>query len=116
MTESIGGKLVQVLSGIIDIGLDQDGQQALPYAVYSLDVAPYYVKGSIYKYSGTMYIYIYANRASDARELQEQVVAAIALQMQDAQYRSRLLSASSGDDNGKYVQTLEFSITQVKHE
>lgn len=116
MTETIGGKLVQVLTGIIDIGEDQDGKTALPYAVYSLDVAPAYVKGRIYKISGTLNIYIYADTASEARSIQDQVVTAIADQMQNDQYRSRLVSASSNDDNGKYVQTLEYSISQIKND
>ena len=116
MIETIGDKLVEILADTIAIAQDQDGQDRYPYAVYSLDVALAYVKGAVYKYSGMMYIYIYADTASEALTLRNAVEGIIAESMQDGQYRSRLTSATSNDDNGKYVQTLEYSIAQFNIE
>ena len=112
MIETIGDRLADVLSEFIAIARDQDGTERMPYAVYSLDIAPGYVKGGIYKYSGTMYIYVYAANADAADTLMDQVISAIGTSMQDDVYRSRLMSASSNDDNGRFVRTLEYSISQ----
>ena len=113
MTETISTRLYTALAGIIAIAQDQDGTETLPYAVYTLDVSPAYVKGKVYKLSGVLNIRIYAASAFAALTLRDSVEAAIASSMQNAEYRTRVTSATSYDDNGKHMQSLEYSVAQL---
>ncbi len=113
MTETISTALIAALEGTIAIAQDQDGTEDMPYAVYTLDVSPSYVKGKVYKISGVLTVRIYAASASQALTLSDAVEAAIELSMQNAEYRTRVTSATSYDDNGKYQRILEYSVAQV---
>ena len=113
MTEQISTKLMSVLDGIIDIAQDQHGTPDLPYAVYQLDVAPSYVKGKIYKLSGTLTIRIYTSSDAQGKGFVQSVQTAIDASMQNNEFRTRMTSATSYDDNGKYLQTLEYSVAQL---
>ena len=113
MTENIANTLVAALEGIIDIAQDQDGTGRLPYAVYPLDVSPSYVKGKVYKISGTLSIRIYTASSAQGVSFREAIETAIAGSMQNNEYRTRMTSATSYDDNGKYLQTLEYSVAQL---
>lgn len=113
MNESIGNKLAQVLSGICPVFENEAGTQHLPYAVYTLDTEPTYVKGGTSKIAGTLMLYIYARTAASALAIRQSVESAIATDMQGGQYRSKLRSATSDNDDESYMQTLEYFIAQI---
>lgn len=113
MTEKIATTLIETLDGIIAVGQDQEGTNSLPYAVYTMDVSPSYIKGRAYKISGSLIIRIYTASPAEGQYLREKVEEALERSMQNNEFRTRLTSVSSNDDNGKYLQTLEYSVAQL---
>lgn len=113
MNESISKKVAGLLENYCPVYKNEAGTQRLPYAVYTLDIEPTYVKGGITKLAGTLMIYIYAGTAKKALDIKDSVVSAIATNMQGGDYRSKLRSAASDNNDGTYMQTLEYYIAQI---
>lgn len=114
MENKIGIKLVETLSGIIDIGLDTEAADQRPYAVYSVRVGEDRTKGGVYRLNGTMDVTIYADTYAQVEQLAVSIKAAVASDMLNPEFRHSLDNEFSDSRGGVWEYHLEYNVSQYK--
>ena len=112
MTETISQAIAPLLDAIVPSFENEAGTQRMPYAVFTLETEPTYIKGGTSKIAGTLMVYVYASSGEHAAEIADSVKSTIAANL-GGKYRSKLRSATSDNDDGSYMQTLEYYIAQI---
>lgn len=112
MTESIGVKLVQVVSPVMPVSLSEAETDNKPYCVYELTVTPYQTKDGIYKYAGDVTIRLVGNTLDEINTKADQIVTAIAQGMNSSQYSASLQTRTKNCQENIWTIELVFIINQ----
>lgn len=86
ITESIGAKIVSLLSGVVSIALAEEQTEEYPYAVYEQTVQPILDKSAPVAYESDTTIYVYSKDFDEADALLQSIKSALAEGMDGEQF------------------------------
>ena len=112
MTNKIDDKIVSTLKDVIDIMRTEADADAYPYSVYELDVEDNWTKTGVTKISGSMVIYVYATDYSTVAKKVSKIKDSIGLDMQSAEYRTKLRRENVSCESNIWVGYLEYYVAQ----
>ncbi|WP_322290569.1 hypothetical protein [Paratractidigestivibacter sp.] len=112
MKESIGEKIVELVSPLVKFYLSEAETESYPYAVYDMDVTPYYTKDGVYRYSADATVRLFGKDFDELDGLWTKIEDA--LMMMDQGYTSTYTGYSKTCTEGVWQIEMNFNILQFK--
>lgn len=112
MKESIGEKIVELVSPLVKLYLSEAETENYPYAVYEMDVTPYYTKDGIYRYEGDVTVRLFGKDFDEIDALTTTIEDA--LMTMDQNYTSSYTGYDKTCTEGVWQIEMKFSIKQYK--
>lgn len=114
MKETIGIRLNELISKYVDIYLAEAETEEYPYAVYSSDITPVYVKDGIHHYQADVVITVYAKDLDIINPIVEKILDAVAADMSGGKFSARLTRDHSDCMDGVWSRELNYTINQYQ--
>lgn len=109
--KSIGEKLVELISPIIDVSYLQAEVSQFPYCAYDIEsLTPVRDKRGIRAYTASVSIYVVAEKESQADTLKDQILDIL---KSDNSWGFILQNTTAATDQGHWSYRLEYLITQI---
>lgn len=111
MNSSIGEKLTQLISPIIDVSYMQAEVEKFPYCAYDIETeAPLRDKHSIYGCRAEVSVYVVAKKESQAAQLMAQIKKAL---KREKGWDFNLEATSAETDGEHWAYRIEYTIKQL---
>ena len=108
---SIGEKLVELLSPIVDLSYIQAEVSKFPYCAYDMEsLAPVKDKQGIRAFNASVSIYVVTKTESQADEMKNKIIGAL---KREKYWDFSLQNITAATDQGHWSYRLEYSITQI---
>lgn len=114
MKETIGIRLNELISKYVDIYLAEAETEEYPYAVYTSDITPVYVKDGIHHYQADVVITVYAKDLDIINPIVDKILDAVAADMSGGKFSARLTRDHSDCMDGVWSRELNYTINQYK--
>lgn len=114
MKETIGIRLNELISKYVDIYLAEAETEEYPYAVYTSDITPVYVKDGIHHYQTDVVITVYAKDLDVINPIVDKILDAVAADMSGGKFSARLTRDHSDCMDGVWSRELNYTINQYK--
>lgn len=112
MKDTLREKLSSVLEGVVDIYSSEAEENSYPYAVYEMTTAPIYDKDGISHFEGDATIMLVGDSFDDLDDARADVENAIATQMRDSSFSSRLRTIDKDCVEGIWTIELTYTLKQ----
>lgn len=114
MKETIGIRLNELISKYVDIYLAEAETEEYPYAVYTSDITPVYVKDGIHHYQADVVITVYAKDLDIINPIVDNILDAVAADMSGGKFSARLTRDHSDCMDGVWSRELNYTINQYQ--
>lgn len=114
MKETIGIRLNELISKYVDIYLAEAETEEYPYAVYTSDITPVYVKDGIHHYQADVVITVYAKDLDIINPIVDKILDAVAADMSGGKFSARLTRDHPDCMDGVWSRELNYTINQYK--
>lgn len=114
MKETIGIRLNELISKYVDIYLAEAETEEYPYAVYTSDITPVYVKDGIHHYQADVVITVYAKDLDIINPIVDKILDAVAADMSGGKFSARLTRDHSDCMDGVWSRELNYTINQYQ--
>lgn len=114
MKETIGIRLNELISKYVDIYLAEAETEEYPYAVYTSDITPVYVKDGIHHYQADVVITVYAKDLDIINPIVDEILDAVAADMSGGKFSARLTRDHSDCMDGVWSRELNYTINQYQ--
>lgn len=112
MKETIGIELTRLASQFINIYLAEAEEENYPYAVYTLDVTPFYTKDGIHHYEAFVSLTVYDKDLDSCDHISDSIDAAIIENMTHRPYVSLKTRDNKDCEEGIWSRTMDYTIKQ----
>lgn len=114
MKETIGIRLNELISKYVDIYLAEAETEEYPYAVYTSDITPVYVKDGIHHYQADVVITVYAKDLDIINPIVDKILDTVAADMSGGKFSARLTRDHSDCMDGVWSRELNYTINQYQ--
>lgn len=114
MKETMGIRLNELISKYVDIYLAEAETEEYPYAVYTSDITPVYVKDGIHHYQADVVITVYAKDLDIINPIVDNILDAVAADMSGGKFSARLTRDHSDCMDGVWSRELNYTINQYQ--
>lgn len=114
MKETIGIRLNELISKYVDIYLAEAETEEYPYAVYTSDITPVYVKDGIHHYQADVVITVYAKDLDIINPIVDNILDDVAADMSGGKFSARLTRDHPDCMDGVWSRELNYTINQYQ--
>ena len=114
MKETIGIRLNELISKYVDIYLAEAETEEYPYAVYTPDITPVYVKDGIHHYRADVVITVYAKDLDIINPIVDKILDTVAADMSGGKFSARLTRDHPDCMDGVWSRELNYTINQYQ--